>query len=175
MVKETGKFEQERRVQFTCYAHFWSLNAGVGCLVALAGRYKPLTRFCHKPYDITTDPQDRAPHLLHVGCIAHSHKHTVELVVQQKMSSLGEPRTRPPNILTLSERIPGKPPRWKVVAEPQKIPGFLASGEEEFNPGPETRLDCSELLCNRVLLMYKRDRGSFWHRHQKRAERIRPH
>ena len=26
--------------------------------------------------------------------------------------------------------------------------GFLAPGGEEFNPGPETRLDCSDLLCN---------------------------
>ena len=31
---------------------------------------------------------------------------------------------------------------------------FLASGEE-FNPGPEMRLDCSELLCNKLLLKYK--------------------
>ena len=31
-------------------------------------------------------------------------------------------------------------------------PGFLAPGGEEFNPGPETRLDRSELLCNKVLL-----------------------
>ena len=30
--------------------------------------------------------------------------------------------------------------------------GFLASGGEEFNPGPETRLDHSKLLCNKVLL-----------------------
>ena len=34
-------------------------------------------------------------------------------------------------------------------------PGFLAPGGEEFNLGPETRLDCSELLCNKVLLKYK--------------------
>ena len=34
------------------------------------------------------------------------------------------------------------------------MPGFLASGEE-FNPGPETRLGRSELLCNRVLLSIK--------------------
>ena len=33
--------------------------------------------------------------------------------------------------------------------------GFLASGGEEFNPGPEMRFDCSELLCNKVLLKYK--------------------
>ena len=37
----------------------------------------------------------------------------------------------------------------------EKTLGFLASGGEEFNPGPETRLDCSELLCNKVLLKYK--------------------
>ena len=28
--------------------------------------------------------------------------------------------------------------------------GFLGPGGEEFNPGPETRLDRSELLCNKV-------------------------
>ena len=53
-------------------------------------------------------------------------------------------------------------------------PGFLASRGEEFNPGPETRLDRSELLCNKVLLKYKGDRESFWHRHQKEAERVPP-
>ena len=39
--------------------------------------------------------------------------------------------------------------------------GFLASGGEEFNPWSVTRLDCSELLCNKVLLKYKRDREGF--------------
>ena len=39
-------------------------------------------------------------------------------------------------------------------------PGFLASGKE-FYPGPETRLDHSGLLCNKVLLKYKGDRESF--------------
>ena len=58
-----------------------------------------------------------------------------------------------------------------VVAEPWKTLGFLASGEE-FNPGPVTRLDHSELLCNKVLLKYQRDRESFWHRHRKGAERM---
>ena len=43
----------------------------------------------------------------------------------------------------------------------EKTPGFLASGGEEFNLGPETRLDSSELLCNKVLLKYKGDRESF--------------
>ena len=32
---------------------------------------------------------------------------------------------------------------------------FLASRGEEFNPGPETRLDNAEILCNRVLLKHK--------------------
>ena len=43
----------------------------------------------------------------------------------------------------------------------KKRPGFLVSGGEEFNPGSETRLDRSELLCNKVLLKYKGDRESF--------------
>ena len=37
------------------------------------------------------------------------------------------------------------------------MPGFLASGVEEINPGPVMRLDHSELKCNKVLLNYKRD------------------
>ena len=48
----------------------------------------------------------------------------------------------------------------RLLLNHEKTLGFLASGEE-FNLGPETRLDRSELLCNRVLLKYKRDRKSF--------------
>ena len=81
MVKEIGKFDRERRVQSTRFAHFWSVPEGdIGCLLALAGRYNPLTGFCHKPYEITVEPQSRAPYLLHAGHVNHSHKHTVELV-----------------------------------------------------------------------------------------------
>ena len=36
-----------------------------------------------------------------------------------------------------------------------KTLGFLSSGGDEFNPGPEMRLYHSELLCNKVLLKYK--------------------
>ena len=43
----------------------------------------------------------------------------------------------------------------------EKTLGFLASGGEEFNPGPELRRDRSEPLCNKVLLKYKGDRESF--------------
>ena len=39
------------------------------------------------------------------------------------------------------------------------MPGFLAS-REEFNLGVEMRLDRSELLCNKVLLKYKREKAS---------------
>ena len=41
-----------------------------------------------------------------------------------------------------------------------KTLGFLASRGDEFNPGSETRLDRSELLCNKVLLRYKGNRES---------------
>ena len=60
----------------------------------------------------------------------------------------------------------------RLLLNHAKTPVFLASGGEEFNPGPETRLDRSELLCNKVLLKYEGERESFWHRHQKGAERV---
>ena len=37
----------------------------------------------------------------------------------------------------------------RLLLNHAKTPGFLAPGGEEFNPRPETRLDCSELLCNK--------------------------
>ena len=63
---------------------------------------------------------------------------------------------------------------WMVVAEPWKILGFLASRGEEFNPGPVIWLDRSELLCNKILLKYKRDRERYQHRQQKGEERMPP-
>ena len=53
------------------------------------------------------------------------------------------------------------PDSERLLLNHEKTLGFLASGGEEFNPGPETRLDHSELLCNNVLLKYKGDRESF--------------
>ena len=49
----------------------------------------------------------------------------------------------------------------RLLLNHANTPGFLAPGGEEFNPGPETRLDCSELLCNKVVFKYKGDRESF--------------
>ena len=57
-----------------------------------------------------------------------------------------------------------------VILEPKMkgcwimTPRFLAPRGEEFNPGPETRLDHSELLCNKVLLKYKVE-SLFKHHH----------
>ena len=81
MIKQTKKFDQERRVRSTHFAHFWLVPKGnIGCFLALAGWYKPPTSFCNKQEEITVEPQSRAPHLLRTGCVIHSHKHTVELV-----------------------------------------------------------------------------------------------
>ena len=81
MVRETEKFDRERRVWFTRFAHFWSVPEGdIGCLLALAGQYKPLTVFCHELYEITVEPQSMTPHLLLARHVIHSHKHTVKLV-----------------------------------------------------------------------------------------------
>ena len=85
MVKETEKFDRERRVRSTHFAHFWSVLEGdIGCLLALAGRYTPPTGFCHKRYEVTAEPQSRAPHLLPAGRFIHSRKDTVELVIYSR-------------------------------------------------------------------------------------------
>ena len=63
-----------------------------------------------------------------------------------------------------TSRLESKAFRWtteRLLLNHAKTPGFLAPGGEEFNLGPETRLDHSELLCNKVLLKYKGDRESF--------------
>ena len=48
----------------------------------------------------------------------------------------------------------------EMLLNHKKTQRFLASGEE-FNPGPVMRLGPSELLYNKVLLKYKRDRENF--------------
>ena len=47
-----------------------------------------------------------------------------------------------------------KDPDGEMLLNHSKTRGFLASGGEEFNLGPETRFDQSELLCNKVLVKY---------------------
>ena len=49
--------------------------------------------------------------------------------------------------------------------------GFLIS-EEDSALAAETRLHHSGLLCSRSFITVKRDRESFWHRHQKGVESV---
>ena len=58
--------------------------------------------------------------------------------------------------------------------EPWMVSEFLVSRGENFDLGPETRLDHSGLLGSKILLKYKWDRESFWHRLQKGVENIPP-
>ena len=96
MVKETEKFDRERRVRSTHFAHFWSVPEGdIECLLALAGLYNAPTGFCHKPYEITVEPQSRA-------CHSFTQAHGRVSKTQQKTCSLREQRTKAPSILTLS-------------------------------------------------------------------------
>ena len=62
--------------------------------------------------------------------------------------------------LPVHHQLPEFTQTERLLLNHANTPGFLAPGGEEFNPGPETRLDRSELLCNEVLLKY-RDRESF--------------
>ena len=49
----------------------------------------------------------------------------------------------------------------RLLLNHTKTPGFVASRGEEFNPGPERRLDHSDLLFNKDLLKFKGNRESF--------------
>ena len=136
MVKETKKFGWERRVWSTCFAHFWSVPEGdVGCLLALTGQYKPPTGFC---ISLMRLPGNRRTGLLtcftqSISFITQAHRRVSK--VQRKMCLLGEQRTRAPSILTLSWRIRMRPQNEMSLLNHTKMPGFLASGGEEFNWG----------------------------------------
>ena len=52
--------------------------------------------------------------------------------------------------------------------------GFVISEREKFALEPKTRLQSLTALCGKSFIKVKRDRESFWHRHQKRPERVSP-
>ena len=175
MVKETGKFDWDWRVRSTYFAHFCSPNRGVGCLVALAGQRKPLPGFCHKLYEITTEPENRAPHLLHAGCIIHSHKHTVELVKYSRKWVHYENKE-----LELQASLP-HPEESQMRSQDERL---LLNHKRHWDSWPLEEKNSiwgqrqgliTQSFCVIVLLKYNRDRESFWHRHQKGAERVHPH
>ena len=129
------KFDRERRVRSTCFAHFWSVPEGdIGCLLALAGRYNAPTGFFHKPYEITVEPQSRVL-ASRRACHSFTQAHRRVNKAQQKMCSLREQRTKAPSILTLSCRIPDELPRRKVVVESRKYTGILGPRRRRIQSG----------------------------------------
>ena len=68
------------------------------------------------------------------------------------MCLLGEQRTRVASILILSSRNLDESQDERLLLNHAKTPEYLTFGGEEFNLGPEMRLDHSEVLCNKVLL-----------------------
>ena len=84
----------------------------------------------------------------------------------------GDPETNDTNYLEKVDGPWGKGGGERLLLNHAKTLGSLASGGEEFNPGPEVRLGRSELLCNKILLKCEGDRESFGCRHQKRVERV---
>ena len=147
---------------------FWSISIINGCWILLNG--------------FTTSISQSVQSLSHVRLFATpwtaAHLASLSIMNSQSLLKLiSIESVMPCNYLTLCcplLLLPSIFPSEGLLLNHEKTPGFLASEGEEFNPGPETRLDHSELLCNRVLLKCKRDRESFWHRHQKGAERVPP-
>ena len=104
MVKETEKFDRERRVRSTRFAHFWSVPEGdIGCLLALAGLYNPqhVSAISHmrSPWNRTEQGSLLASRR---ACHSFTQAHGRVSKVQQKTCSLREQRTKAPGILTLS-------------------------------------------------------------------------
>ena len=93
------------------------------------------------------------------------------LVTRDKKNQEGEKHKPSRRAVGRDPAARGSEARWqetetgsvgeRLLLNHVNTPGFLAPGGEEFNLGPETRLDRSELLCNKVLLKYKADRESF--------------
>ena len=143
--KRPGKGNREGKVQSTCFAHLWPLpRRDTGCLLALAGQYKTLTRhpFWGLPSVVarTVKPQSRAQLSLRAGHIIHSHKHTRELV-KQKMRVLRKQRGYNSECFYLALKILDEPPRWQLTVSSVR---FLIS--EDLALGPGTEFDHSRAL-----------------------------
>ena len=81
MVKETRKrWLRKERSTYSLYISGCFLQRDLGCLLALAGRYKSSIRFafwgCLQLLWGTKKTQSRTHHLLHSWCVIRSHKHT---------------------------------------------------------------------------------------------------
>ena len=114
MVKETEKFDRERRHT-----------------LPISGRFPKETLGASWPWQVGRNPRQvsaiscmRSPWNRRAGlltCLTQGmsfiHTSTLYSKAQQKMCLLREQRTRVPSILTLSWSIPDEPPRWEVVVE----------------------------------------------------------
>ena len=85
---------------------------------------------------------------------------------------LPEPRIKPASPVSpalAGRSVPLCPQQrgyWKGVAEPQKKPGFWPLEVKSSSQGQRQGL-ITQSFCAIEFLKYKRDRESFWHRHQK--------
>ena len=107
------------------------------------------------------EPQSKAPHLRCAEPFIHSHKHTKELLKYIGKCFHSENKELELQASLLCPERSQMSPKDERLLLNDKTPGFLASGEDNFNPGLETKLDRLELLCNKVLFKYKGDRESF--------------
>ena len=109
------------------------------------------------PLSITTSLMEglRVGHTVQLDLSSQPGIEPEPLAVEAQRTSHWTTREFPSHHLFYSD------PFERLLLNHANTPGFLAPGGEEFSPGPETRLDRSELLCNKILLKYKGDRESF--------------
>ena len=59
---------------------------------------------------------------------------------------------------------------WDFLGKNTGMDYHFSDLQRRFSFGPETRLDHSGILCGKSFITGKRERESFWHRHQKEVE-----
>ena len=142
-----GPWTQPARL--LCPWNFPGKNIGVGCHSLLQGIFSTqglILGLQHNRQILNHPSHQKSP--LQKTCYTPSLPHLSNFV------KLIRPKL-------LESSLTPNSPTERLLLNHANTQGFLAPGGEEFNPGPETRLDRSELLCSKVLLKYKGDRESF--------------
>ena len=117
-------------------------------LTAAEDTKKRLQKYTEELYEKDLNPDN------HNGLITHLEPDILQYEVKWTLGSITT------NKVSGGDGIPAELLKG-YGCDPLTTPSFLASGGEDFDPGPEMRLDHLKLLCSKVLLTCKRDRESF--------------
>ena len=140
-----------------------SLHRDLGCLLALAGPYKPLTRlpFWGLPSVITRHlkaAEQDSSIASRRACHSFTQAHQRVSKVKQKTCILRNQGGQSSERSYLVLKIPDEPPRRQIMESDVR---FVISKEEDLASGPGTRLDHSRASVQQSFIKVQEDRESF--------------